>query len=161
MTEEQINILIADAETFIYFKQKKIDGILHSKGIISAEDTSQIFKHFAETLEKISKLLSKAIEIENRERLNDVFEISINTLAWITYTIPTLEIYTNLFPENFTLKNKEILDFLAINMIELENIMANVKPLKTFSLDISENLKQASSLFGHLHEISKKGIHFN
>ncbi|MEJ5172257.1 MAG: hypothetical protein WHT47_00930 [Hydrogenothermaceae bacterium] len=161
MTEEQINILIADAESFIYFQQRKIDKLIQDKDMLSLEDSSQIFKYLADSLSKISNLLSKTMEIENRDKLTDIFEISLNTIGWVIYTLPTLEIYTNLFPENFTIKDKDILDYLAYNLMELENIASNTNTLKSFSLDVADNLREVSSLLGHLSEISKKGIYFN
>ncbi|MEZ0323196.1 MAG: hypothetical protein ABWJ98_02660 [Hydrogenothermaceae bacterium] len=161
MTEEQINILIADAESFIYFQQKKIDKLIKEKNVLSLEDSSQIFKYIADSLSKIANLLSKIMEIESREKLTDILEISMNTIGWIIYTLPTLEIYTNLFPENFTIKDKDVLDHLAYNLIELENIASDTSILKSFSLDVADNLKEASSLLGHLSEISKKGLYFS
>lgn len=161
MTEEQINIMIADIETFVYFKQKKINQLIEEKEIISVEDTAQILRYFSDSLSKISTLLGKAVNIDSRDRLNEVLDISLNTLAWIVYTFPSLEVYTNLFPENFILRDKDILDFLAYNMMELENIVSNPSTLKSFSLDVSDNLREASALFGHLSDISTKSLSFS
>lgn len=161
MTEEQINVMIADIETYVYFKQKKINQLIEEKDIISVEDTAQILRYFSDSLAKVSNLLGRVMEISSRDRLNEVLDISLSTLAWIVYTFPSLEVYTNLFPENFILRDKDILDFLAYNMMELENIVSNPSTLKSFSLDIADNLKEASALFGHLSEISTKGLNFS
>lgn len=161
MTEEQINIMIADIETYVYFKQKRINQLIQEKDVISVEDTAQILRYFSNSLAKVSNLLGKVMEISSRERLNEVLDISLNTLAWILYTFPSLEIYTNLFPENFILRKKDILDFLAYNMMELENIVSNPSTLKSLSLDIADNLKEASDLFGHLSDVSTKSLNFS
>lgn len=161
MTEEQLNIMIADIEIYVYFKQKKINQLIEEKDKISVEDTAQILKYFSDSLAKVSNLLGKVMEINSRDRLNEVFDISLSTLAWIVYTFPSLEVYTNLFPENFILRDKDILDFLAYNMMELENIVSNPSTLKSFSLDIADNLKEASALLGHLSEVSTKGLSFS
>lgn len=161
MNEEQINILIADTETFIYFQQKKINKIIESEEAISAENIARILKHFSDSLDRISKLLGKVMDIKNQEKLNEIYDISLSTLAWIVYTFPSLELYTSLFPENFILKDKDVLDFLAYNMMELENIMNNTKTLKSFILDVSDNLREASALFGYLSEISGRSSYFN
>lgn len=161
MNEEQINILIADTESFIYFQQKKINKIIESEEVISIENVAKILRHFSDSLDKISKLLGKVMEINSNDKLGEIYDISISTLAWIVYTFPSLEIYTSLFPENFSLRDKDVLDFLAYNMMELENIMNNPKSLKSFSLDISDNLREVSALFGHLSELSEKSSNFN
>lgn len=161
MSEEQLSVMIADAEIFIYFQQKKISRIIEGKNSVSVEDVAQILKYFSDSLFRISNLLSKIIEIKNSQMLSEIFDISMNTLGWIVYTFPSLEIYTNLFPENFTLRDRDILDFLAYNMVELENVIDNPKTLKSLSLDIADNLREASSLFGYLSEVSRKGFFFN
>lgn len=161
MTEEQLNVMIADIETYVYFKQKKINQLIEEKEIISVEDTAQILRYFSNSLLKVSNLLGKVMEIGSRDRLGEVLEISLSTLAWIVYTFPSLEVYTNLFPENFILRDKDILDFLAYNMMELENIVSNPSTLKSFSLDIADNLKEASALFGYLSDMSTKGLDFS
>lgn len=161
MNEEKLSLMIADAELFIYFQQRKINKIIEGKGSISVEDTAEILKYFSDTLFRISDLLSNVIQINNSQILNEVFDISINTLGWIVYTFPSLEIYTNLFPENFRIRNKDLLDFLAYNMVELENVMNNYKDLKSLSIDIADSLREASSMFGYLSETSKKGLLFS
>lgn len=161
MTEEQIHVMIADVEMYVYFRQKKINQLIEGKDIISIEDTAKILKYFSDSLFKISSLLSRAMEIKSKDSLSEVLDISLNTLAWVVYTFPSLEIYTNLFPENFVLRDKDILDFLAYSMMELENIASNPNTLKSFSLDIADNLREASALFGHLSDLSAKGLYFN
>lgn len=161
MNEEKLSLMIADAELFIYFQQRKINKIIEGKGSISVEETAEILKYFSDTLFRISDLLSSVIQINNSQILNEVFDISINTLGWIVYTFPSLEIYTNLFPENFRIKDKDLLDFLAYNMVELENVMSNYKDLKSLSIDIADSLREASSMFGYLSETSKKGLLFS
>lgn len=96
MNEEKLSLMIADAELFIYFQQRKINKIIEGKGSISVEDTAEILKYFSDTLFRISDLLSNVIQINNSQILNEVFDISINTLGWIVYTFPSLK-YTQIF----------------------------------------------------------------
>lgn len=161
MRKEQFEILIYDAETFVYFQQKKIDKIIKEKDILSTDESAFIFKNFSEGLYKLSELFSKVMEIESTSIIKDVCELSLHTLGWIVFTLPSLEIHTPLFPENFKINNVDIIDYLAQSMVNIENLSDNIKVLKGYSLDISDDLKNASMFFGYLSNISKKGSHYN
>ena len=157
MKKEQLEILIYDTETFVYFQQKKIDKIIKEKDILSVEESSFIFRNFSESLYKISELLYKAVEIDSSSTMKEIYDLALHTLGWIIFTLPSLEIHTPLFPENFRIHDIDIVDFLAQSMIELENISEDVKNSKYYSEDIANNLKDASMFFGYLSKVSKKG----
>jgi hypothetical protein len=161
MIRDKIDLMIYDVESFIYFGQKKIDKIVKEGSIISLEDSIFILSNFSETLNKISEIVNKIPEIESKEKADDVCNIALSALAWIIFTIPSLEVHTPLFPENFTIYEKDIIDFLAQSMVELENLKEDLENLKFFSVDIAKNIKEASLLFGHLSKTSEKSIDFN
>jgi hypothetical protein len=161
MIRDKIDLMIYDVESFIYFGQKKIDKIVKEGSIISLEDSIFILNNFSETLNKISEIVNKIPEIESKEKANDICNIALSALAWIIFTIPSLEVHTPLFPENFTIYEKDIIDFLAQSMMDLENLKEDLENLKFFSVDIAENIKEASLLFGHLSKTSEKSIDFN
>ncbi|MGC8942270.1 MAG: hypothetical protein ACP5KF_06385 [Sulfurihydrogenibium sp.] len=157
MRKEQLEILIYDTETFVYFQQKKIDKIIKERDIISTSESVFIFKNFSESLFKLSELFSRVNEIENHSTIRDICELSLHTIGWIIFTLPSLEIHTPLFPENFKIKDIDIIDFLAQSMINIENLSDDIKSLKWFSTDITQDLKKASMFFGYLSSISQKG----
>lgn len=161
MKKEQLDLLIYDAETFVYFNQRKIDKIIKEKDIISTEESVFIFKNFSESLFKLSDLFSKMMEIESGTTVKDICELSLHTLGWIVFTLPSLEIHTPLFPENFKIKDVDIIDFLTQSMLNIENLADNIKTLKSYSLDISDDLKDAAMFFGYLSSVSQKGSHYN
>ncbi len=161
MKKEQLEILIFDTEMFLYFQQKKIDKIIKEKDVLSTDESAFIFKNFSESLYKLSELFSKIMDIESSSTVKDICELSLHTLGWIVFTLPSLEIHTPLFPENFKMKGFDIIDFLAQIMVNTENLIDNIKVLKGFSLDISDDLKNASMFFGYLSNISQKASHYN
>lgn len=161
MKKEQLEILIFDTETFVYFQQKKIDKLIKEKDILSVDESSFIFKNFSESLYKLSELLYKAVEIDNLSTIKNIYDLTLHTLGWIIFTLPSLEIHTPLFPENFKIHNKDIVNFLAQSMIELENISEDIKSSKYYSEDIANNLKDASMFFGYLSKVSQKGSRYS
>ncbi len=161
MKEELLDYMIYEVESFIYFKQKKVDSLIKEKDVLSPQDSIFIFRNFSESLRKISNILYKIFEIDNKKKIDEICDISLSTLGWIIFTLPSLEIYTSLFPENFKIHNRDIVDFLAQNMLEIENLKDNLSTLKSYSLDIADNLKEASMFFGYLTQISEKNMFYN
>ena len=153
-----LHYLIGDLENYIIDNKKKIEKIIKSKDKISAEDSVYIFDKFSVSLKKTTHLIKNSSNTSDIETLRTVSIISSETVAWIMFTLPTVESEIPVFIDNLILGNRHIIDALGELLLEIDEFIENPTKLKTSHNELFHTINEVAMFFGHLSEMMKKGI---
>ena len=152
-----VDFLIGDLEAYIYRQKKEINNLLKENVDLSVEQSILIFEKLAQSLKKTSDLIRFLNQVEDVETLRNVCIVSTESLAWVLFTLPTLEMNLPLFVENLKIKDSHIMDIIGENLISLEEMIENPKKLKFMHKEIFEGVKEASLSLGYINKIIQKG----
>ncbi len=153
-----VHYLIGELENYITDNKKKIENIIKGKDKISVEDSVYIFDRFSTTLKKTTNLIKNSTNISDIETLRTVSIMSSETIAWIMFTLPSVESEMPVFIDNLILGNRHIIDVLGELLLEIDEFIEKPSKLRTSNSELFRAVNEVSMFFGHLSEIMKKGI---
>ncbi|RMA96118.1 hypothetical protein [Hydrogenothermus marinus] len=156
-SEIYIDFLIGDLEYFLFSNKTKINSYVLENHIPTYKESLEILDKFSTGLKKTSQLIKYLDEIEDTERLRNIFILSSESLAWILFTFPSVAEKIPVFLEEFDIKGENILDMIGQNLIQIEMFIDNPKSSKYISKDLKENINNISMTIGHITQMIKKG----
>ncbi len=157
-TNMYVEFLLGDLESFIISQKNEIDSIVSNKEAVSLEDTAVILEKFSKSLRKTENIIDFVEEVDSIDTLRNISILASETVAWILFTLPTVEKNLPYFAEDFTIYNKHIVDYLADTLLEFESFIEDPMKLKFVGVDIQKNIKNISMTINHLSKVLKKGL---
>jgi hypothetical protein len=152
-----IHYLIGDLESYVIDNKAKIEKIINSRENLSVEDSLYIFDKFSNSLKKTTNLIKLSREIEDTGTLRTVSIISSETIAWIMFTLPSVESVIPVFMENLMIDKRHIIDALGELLLEFDELIENPEKLRSVNRELFVMVNDISMFFGHLSEIMRKG----
>jgi len=155
--ETYIDFLIGDLEYFILSNRAEINNYILRNEVPSYQKSLDILDKFSKGLKKTSQLITYLDEVEDIERLRNIFIVSSESLAWILFTFPSITEKMPIFIEEFDIKGENLLDLIGKNLLQIEMFIDNPKSSKYISKDLKKEINDIAMTIGHITEMIKKG----
>ncbi|NPA16195.1 hypothetical protein [Persephonella sp.] len=155
-----VHYLIGDLESYVVDNREKVEKLINKKDI-TVEDSIYIFDRFSNSLKKTTALIKLSGEIEDRDTLRTISILSSETIAWVMFTLPSVEATMPLFMENLIFDNRHVIDALGELLLELDEFIENPERLSVLNEELYSMLNEVSMFFGHLSTMMKKGAKEN
>ncbi|NPA54116.1 MAG: hypothetical protein GXO21_05545 [Aquificae bacterium] len=153
-----VELLLGDLENYILSQKSEINNIVSKKQNVSVEETALILDKFSKSLKKTVNIMDFIEEIDNIDTLRSISILASETIAWILFTLPSVEKNLPYFSDDITIYNKHIVDYLADILLEFEGFIENPMKLKFIGKDLQENIKDISTIINYMSNILKKGL---
>jgi len=151
-----VSFLIGDLEYFIVSNRNEINTYIQKNESIPYEKSLAILNKFAETLYKTSELINYIEEIKDKNLLRDMFIISSESLAWILFTLPSLNEKLPIFPEELNINGRSIYDAIGNNLLQIETLIDNPDITPFVAKNLKENIQDISMAIGHIVKMMDK-----
>ncbi|RUM47652.1 MAG: hypothetical protein DSY47_06645 [Hydrogenothermus sp.] len=151
-----VSFLIGDLEYFIVNNRNEINNYIQKNQSIPYEKSLSILNKFAETLSKTSQLINYIEEINDKNLLRDMFIVSSESLAWILFTLPSLNEKLPIFPEELNINGQSIYDVIGNNLIQIEMLIDNPDISPFVAKNLKENIQEISMAIGHIVKMMDK-----
>ncbi len=152
-----VDFLIGDLEYFIFTNREKMNKLLESNRPPSYENSIEILEKFATGLAKTNQLINHLEEIEDYERIRNIFIVSSESLAWILFTLPSVAEQIPIFTEELNIKGQHILDLIGNNLLQIEMFIDNPKSSKDLNAEIKTGINEIAMALGYITKMIKKG----
>ncbi len=156
-SEMYVDFLIGDLEYFIFSNREKMNKLLESNSPPSYESSIEILEKFATGLAKTNQLINHLEEIEDNERIRNIFIVSSESLAWILFTLPSIAEQIPIFTEELNIEGQHLLDLIGNNLLQIEMFIDNPKSSRYLNADIKKGINDIAMTIGHITKMLKKG----
>ena len=156
-SEMYVDFLIGDLEYFIFTNREKMNKLLESNKPPSYENSVEILEKFATGLSKTNQLINHLEEIEDYERIRNVFIVSSESLAWILFTLPSIMEQIPIFAEEINIKGQHLLDLIGNSLLQIEMFIDNPKSSKDLNIEIKKGINDIAMTLGYITNMLKKG----
>ena len=146
-----IHFLIGDLESFIFSSRSEINSYIQRNELIPYDKSLDLLNKFAEGLYKTYQLIDMLDEIDDIDTLRNIFIVSSESLAWVLFTLPSINEKLSLFLEDYSLFDK-----IGENLLQIEMFIENPSYPKFFFSDIKDNIHNISMTLGHMSSMMKK-----
>jgi hypothetical protein len=153
-----IELLLGDLESYIHSQKNKVNSIVSKKENVSLEDTAIILDRFSKSLKKTVNIMDFLEEVENIDTLRSISILASETIAWILFTLPSVEKNLPYFADEITIYDKHIVDYLADVLLEFEGFIEDPMKLKFIGADLQKSIKNISMTINYMSDILKKGL---
>ncbi len=153
-----VDLLIGDLESFIISEKKKVSDILSKNEDISLEDTVFVLDRLSKSLKKTVNILDFVNQVDNITTLRGISILASEAIAWILFTLPSIEKNLPYFESDFKIYNRSVVDYLADILLELESFIEEPSRIKFIGEDLQKNINYVSMTMSHTSNILKKGL---
>ncbi len=153
-----IELLLGDLESYIHSQKNKVNSIVSKKEDVSLEDTAIILDRFSKSLKKTVNIMDFLEEVESIDTLRSISILASETIAWILFTLPSVEKNLPYFADEITIYDKHIVDYLADVLLEFEGFIEDPMKLKFVGTDLQKSIKNISMTINYMSDILKKGL---
>jgi len=151
-----VHYLIGDLESYVIDNREKVEKLINNNNL-TVEDSVYILDKFSNSLRKTTALVKLSKEIEDRETLRTISILSSETIAWVMFTLPSVEAVIPLFMENLMFDNRHVMDALGELLLEFDEFIETPQKLSALNEELHGMLNEVSMFFGHLSNMMKKG----
>ncbi|WP_297454438.1 hypothetical protein [Persephonella sp.] len=152
-----IHYLIGELESYVIDNRNKIEKLISNQKKISVQDSVFIFDKFSNSLRKTKDLIKLSREINDRDTLRTISIISSETVAWVMFTLPSIESSMPVFLENLIVYDRHIIDALGELLLEFDEFIETPEKLKAVNPEVFNMINEISMTFGHLSKMIEKG----
>ena len=152
-----IHYLIGELESYVIDNRNKIEKLINNQKKISVQDSVFIFDKFSNSLRKTKDLIKLSREINDRDTLRTISIISSETVAWVMFTLPSIESSMPVFLENLIVYDRHIIDALGELLLEFDEFIETPEKLKAVNPEVFNMINEISMTFGHLSKMIEKG----
>ncbi|WP_457640233.1 hypothetical protein [Persephonella sp.] len=156
-----VHYLIGELESYIIDNREKVEKLINSRKNISVEDSVFIFEKFSNSLKKTTALVKLSGEVADRDTLRTISILSSETIAWVMFTLPSVENTIPVFLDNLWVDNRHIIDALGELLLEFDEYIESPEKLSRYNEELYQALNDVSMAFGHLSDMMKKGVQEN
>jgi hypothetical protein len=153
-----VDFLIGDLEYFIFTNREKMNKLLETNEPPSYEKSIEILDKFVTGLFKTYQLMNHLDEIEDYERIRNIFIVSSESLAWILFTLPSISEQIPIFKEELSIRGENILDVIGKNLIQIEMFIDNPKSSKDLNYEIKKEINEIYMSISSIANRLKKGF---
>ncbi len=153
-----VELLLGDLESYIISQKSEINNIVSKNENVSVEEAAFILDKFSNSLKKTVNIMDFIDEVSNVETLRNISILASETIAWILFTLPSVEKNLPYFSDEITIYDKNIIDYLADVLLEFEGFIEDPTKLKFIGSDLQRSMKNISMTINYMSEILKKGL---
>ncbi len=152
-----IEFLLGDLENFILSQKDEIGKIVKEENL-SIEKTALVLDRFSKSLKKAVNIMDFIDEIENIDTLRNISILASETVAWILFTLPSVEKNLPYFSDDIGINKRHIIDYITDLLLEFEGFIEEPVKLKFLGSDMKKSMKNLSMTIDYMSKIAKKGL---